>query len=236
MSEDIAVLSERLGRLQTDTVGDVLDEMGFRHQILTIEIHPIAPSMKVAGPAFCIRGRTSPGSTVQASRGGPKPGYEMFRHMYPGCVAVLDTGGHYLGAPWGENTAISAQVRGCIGVIIDGGTRDAAELGDMNFPTFARFPSAVRVEGRWTHVTFEEPIVLPGQTCKEVIVRPGDFILADIDGVVVIPKTHIVQVIEAAEEVTHIEERMREELRKGVDREEVYKRHDRYAHIKPLAK
>ena len=229
---DAVALCQRLVKLQSDTIGDVLDEMGYRHQILSADIRPISPEMKVAGPAFTIKGQTATHSTVQAEGGAPKPGYEMFRRMYTGCVAVMETGGHTVGAPWGENSALSAKVRGCAGMVVDGGTRDGRELMAMAFPTFAKFISAARVEGRWTHLAFDVPITMPGQTCKEVIVNPGDFVLADFDGVVVIPRRLAEEVIAAAEQVQRVEERIREELTAGVDREEVYRRHPRYAHIR----
>ena len=231
-SADTAALCQRLVELQSDTIGDVLDEMGYRHQILSAEIRPISPEMKVAGPAFTIQGQTAAHSTVEADRGAPKPGYEMFRRMFMGCVAVMETGGHTIGAPWGENSALSAKMRGCAGIIVDGGTRDGRELMAMPFPTFAKFVSAARVEGRWAHLGFEVPITMPGQTCKEVIVSPGDLILADFDGVVVIPRLLADEVVTAAEQVERIEARIREELTAGVDREEVYRRNPRYAHIR----
>lgn len=235
IDETLTALCERLARLQSDTVGDVLDEMGLQ-QILSAAIQPLQRNMKVAGPAFCIKGREKMGSTVQASDNDtPKPGFEMFRHMYEGCVAVIDTGSYMQAGPWGENTGLSAMVRGCKGVVIDGGTRDAQELIEMEFPTFVRFVSAARVEGRWTQTSFEEPIVLPGQTSSEVTINPGDLILADVDGVVVVPQSLARQVIEDAEEITRIEEQMRTDLMQGVDREAVYRKYDRYAHIHPKA-
>jgi 4-hydroxy-4-methyl-2-oxoglutarate aldolase len=116
-------------------------------------------------------------------------------------------------------------------VIVDGGTRDSLELGEMAFPTFVRFASAARIEGRWRHVEFEMPIKLPGQVGRSVAVNPGDVIVADADGIVVVPRELSAQVAELGEELARIEEQMRRELADGVDREEVYRRHDRYAHI-----
>jgi regulator of RNase E activity RraA len=229
---DTAALCQRLINLQSDTIGDVLDEMGCRHQILSADIRPISPEMRVAGPAFTIKGQTAAHSTVQADGDAPKPGYEMFRRMFAGCVAVMETGGHAIGAPWGENSALSAKVRGCVGMVIDGGTRDGRELMTMPFPTFSKFISAARVEGRWAHLAFDIPITMPGQTCKEVVVKPDDLILADFDGVVVIPRELADDVVAAAEAVERIEERIREELMAGMDREEVYRRNPRYAHIR----
>jgi regulator of RNase E activity RraA len=231
-SADTEALVQCLINLQSDTIGDVLDEMGFRHQILSADIRPVSPEMKVAGPALTIKGQTAAHSTVGADGGGPKPGYEMFRRMFAGCVAVMETGGHMIGAPWGENSALSAKMRGCAGIVIDGGTRDGRELTAMPFPTFAKFISAARVEGRWAHLAFDVPITMSGQTSREVTVNPNDFILADFDGVVVIPRELAADVITAAEEVERIEERIREELTAGVDREEVYRRNPRYAHIR----
>jgi regulator of RNase E activity RraA len=224
-------LCMRLRRLQTDTIGDVLDEMGYRHQLLTAEIHSVDRGMRVAGPAFTIKGQASPHSTVQASGDAPKPSFELFRHMHDGCVAVMDTGNHAVGAPWGENSALSARARGCAGIVIDGGTRDGLQLIEMGFPTFARFVSAARVEGRWSHTAFQVPITLPGQTAKEVHVNPDDLILADFDGVVVIPRPIAGEVIVAAERVEEIEDEIRRALVAGMDREEVYQRNPRYAHI-----
>jgi 4-hydroxy-4-methyl-2-oxoglutarate aldolase len=223
------VLCRRLERLESPAVADVLEELGLHHQVLTAAIRPVAPEMRVAGPAFCIRGDAiSSGSAEPAE---PSPAYELFRHMYPGCVAVIDTGGHEIGGPWGENTALSAAVRGCRGAVIDGGTRDGRQLAAMGFPTFARFCTPVRIDDRWRHVAFEQPLALPSQSGRTVTVAPGDLALADGDGVVIVPRDLGERVVTAAEEVVRIEERIRDELVRGVDREEVYRRNPRFAHV-----
>ena len=203
--------------------------MGYHNQILDSRIRAVAPGMRVAGPAFCVVGEATP--TARAPR-GDSPGYEMFRHMYQGCVAVVDTGMYMVAGPWGENTALSARMRGCIGAVIDGGTRDAHELEQMGFPAFARFASAARVEGRWLHVDYGIPVAMSGQVGGTVVVEPGDMVVADADGVVIVPAAMAEQVAADAEEVTRIEEQIRDELRRGDDRAEVYARHDRYAHVR----
>jgi 4-hydroxy-4-methyl-2-oxoglutarate aldolase len=229
---ELTVLCRRLERLDTPVVSDVLDELGLPDQLLSAAVKPVDRSMRVAGPAFCIRGEgidrdAPPPAAVE----GSPPGYEMFRHMYAGCVAVVDTGGHQVGGPWGENTALSAVMRGCRGVVIDGGTRDAPQLAAMGFPAFVRWSTAVRVDGRWRHTGFEEPITLPGQTGAGVIVTPGDLVLADADGVAIVPQALAEEVVEAAEEVVRIEQRIRDELVAGSDREAVYRRNPRFAHV-----
>jgi len=227
-------VTAKLLELQTCTVGDVLDEMGLPHQVLSQELVALDRSMKVAGPAFCIRGHSAPASSLEAEGGGTKVGFEMFRNMYPGCVVVMDTGGHYLGGPWGENSALSAKARGSIGVVMDGATRDSLELIEMGWPTFSRRVTPARVEGRWTQIAFEEPVALPGQTSHEVAVHPGDYVLADADGVVIVPRDIVDDVIQAAVAATEAETQMRLELIRGDDREEVYARHDRFAVARKL--
>lgn len=221
-------LSARFAQLQSSTVGDVLDELGYRDQVLDSALSPIALSMRVAGPAFTIQGITRPEHHSDIK---PKPGYEMFRHMYDGCVAVMDTGGHSIAGPWGENTALSARMRGCQGVVIDGGTRDAAELVEMGFPAFTRFVTPARVENRWVHIGFQLPITMPGQAGREVTVHPGDIVVADADGVVIVPQELAPRVASGAEEVTRIETKIRRELQQGLDREDIYTRNDRYRHL-----
>jgi 4-hydroxy-4-methyl-2-oxoglutarate aldolase len=231
MTTDVSALFGQLAALKSDVVADVLDEMGFRDQIVSYEIRPLVTSMCVVGPAFCVRGEPAAGSTIEATSAASNPSYQLFRHMYDGCVAVIDTGGYRVAGPWGENTAVSARARGCRGAIIDGGTRDSLELAEMNFPTFVRFSSAARVEGRWRHTEFETPIELTGQVGPKVIVNPGDVIVADADAIVVVPRELAPEVAELGDALARIEEEMREELAEGADREEVYRRHNRYAHI-----
>jgi regulator of RNase E activity RraA len=232
VDDGLTVLCRRLERLDTPVVADVLDELGLLDQVLAVEIKPVDPSMRVAGPAFCIKGETiDPEAEAPAAGAGSPPGYEMFRHMYEGCVAVVDTGGHRVGGPWGENTALSAAVRGCRGVVIDGGTRDAPQLTAMAFPAFVRWSTAVRIDNRWRHTGFEEPISLPSQTGRSVTVNPGDLVLADADGVVIVPRSLAEQVVTAGEEVVRIEQRIRDELVAGTDREDIYRRNPRFAHV-----
>jgi 4-hydroxy-4-methyl-2-oxoglutarate aldolase len=228
---ETAALVEQLWTLRSDVVADVLDQMGLHDQILYAEIQPLAPNMQIVGPAFCIRGEAAAGSTIEATAGGGSVSYELFRSMYEGCIAVIDTGGYSVAGPWGENTALSARARGCRGVILDGGTRDSRELVDLGFPTFVRFASAARVEGRWRHTDFERPIELPGQGGRPVTVRPGDVVVADADGVVIVPRQLGAEVAELGAKLAAIEEEMRRELRAGADREDVYRRHKRYSQI-----
>jgi regulator of RNase E activity RraA len=233
---DTVELVERLRLLQTSLIGDVLEELGQTQQLLDAGIRPITPGLTLAGVAFTVRGEPADGTSIEAAQqdaNEPSPSYEFFRNMFPGCVAVVATGGYQVAGPWGENTAVSARVRGCVGAVIDGPTRDSRALIEMSFSTYARFATAARVEGRWRHTSFGQPIEMPGQT-GPVQINPGDLVLGDADGIVVVPQSLAPIVIPAAEELDAIETSMRTELLAGVDREDVYRRHDRYRHVRAL--
>jgi len=234
LSDKTIQLCERLERLDSAAVSDVFDAMGLPNQILSTHIRPIVPNIKVAGPAFCIRGMTSAGSVVPPPAGKFNPAFEIDRAIYHGCVAVIETGRHKEGAIIGGNVALSYKLRGCRGAVVDGGVRDIQELTDIDFRTFAASTTPMSSKGRWSFVDYEIPIAMPGHYANWVRINPGDLILADPDGIAVIPKDISEFVVSAAEEIVRVEQLIKEELRAGADREEVYGRHDTRAHIKSL--
>src|ERR1700727_1504681 len=96
VDNSLLALCERFTRLPTAVVSDVLFAMGLANQVLTSEIRAIAPSRPFAGPALCLLGKEGPEPGPMAS--GSKPVFEIDRHMTRGCVAVIATGGHKVGA------------------------------------------------------------------------------------------------------------------------------------------
>jgi 4-hydroxy-4-methyl-2-oxoglutarate aldolase len=222
-------LTARLLKLPAAVISDVLGEMGLRHQVLSSAIKPIDPASRIAGPAFCIRGEEGPEKPARA--GSPKVGFEMDRHLYHGCVAVIDSGGCRTNATMGGNVAMSFRLRGCGGVVTDGAIRDAAEFGEVGLPAFCTFTTPLAPKGRWHYAELEIPVALPGQTRRTVAIRPGDFLVGDRDGVVVIPRELVEQVTADAEVVERAEGRIKAGLQSGADREDVYAQNDRFSHI-----
>ena len=113
---------------------------------------------------------------------------------------------------WGEIFTRFAKKSNIIGTIIDGGVRDLAEIRKLDFPIWARYVTPRVITGEWattfapgfelgTHISV--PIL-----CAGVLVRPGDYVLADLDGVVVIRPEEIMKVIEKAENIQAMEERV----------------------------
>ena len=100
----------------------------------------------------------------------------------PGDVLVIDQGGACHAASWGEMTSLASKLRGAVGVIIDGACTDSLEIAEMKMPTFARGIAAL--VGR--RLGLEGGVDMPVQ-CGGVVVNPGDLVVADDNGIVVIP-------------------------------------------------
>ena len=224
-------LCDRLKGLPTAVVSDVLGAMGLLEQVLSSSMRAVSSTSAFAGPALCLSG--SEGPDPDALPNGSKPVFEIDRRVSPGCVAVIATGGHKLGAVIGGNVALSWHRRGCAGVVTDGGIRDAAECEEMGLPVFATFVGPMSNKGLWAFREIGIPVVLPGQRGAAVTVMPGDIVHADGDGVVIIPASLAERVVPDAEILESMEAKIRADLLRGEDREAVYRRHDKFGHIKP---
>jgi 4-hydroxy-4-methyl-2-oxoglutarate aldolase len=231
LSKD-SVLYERLRQLPVAVLSDVLSAMGLPNQILASSIRPYGVSTAVAGPALCLAGREGP--ETLAKTGASKPVFETDRHVSEGCIVVIASGGHHVGATIGGNVALSWQLRGCKAVVIEGGVRDLAEFSEFALPVFASFATPMASKGLWSFSDVNVPITLPGQTGVPVRIEPGDAIHADADGVIVIPAVHLEQAVRDAEIFESMEKSIQRDLRSGEDREVIYKRYDKLGHIKSV--
>lgn len=218
---------ERYERLSTADVYDILDQMGYPNQALSAVIRPLAPQMVVAGPAFPVQGRS-----YRADAPAGVSSYAMFREITPQAVLIMAMDGHSVSGPWGENSSISAKMRGARGVVLDGATRDANAIVELGLPTFARSVTPVFSQYRYEMVSWQQPVRVAGQVESYVTVNPGDFVLADRDGVVIIPNALIAETLLAAERLQEIENAIREALLTGEDREAVYRRLPKFDHVK----
>ncbi|MBZ0146674.1 MAG: hypothetical protein K8F62_03905, partial [Pseudorhodoplanes sp.] len=117
-------------------------------------------------------------------------------------------------------------------MVTDGAVRDADEIRELGFPVIAAAITPTNGARRWRLVEADRPVTLPGHERGVVTVSPGDFVLADGDGVVVIPLQHAGQVIADAEELQRIEREIGKGLRAGGQRNELLKDKPRFAHIR----
>lgn len=171
-------LLERLSNLDAATV----HEAGGRTGQLSPDVRPIQSGVTAVGRA--VTAEVHPGDNLAIHRAILEAG--------PGTLLVAAARGHVMGY-WGEIMAVAAQARGIGGLIIDGGCRDVAALRERAFPVWST--------GISVHGTVKQ---MPGRVNKDVVVAgvavsPGDYVIADDDGVVVVPTARIEDVLAAAE-------------------------------------
>ncbi len=202
----------RYDAVDASNVGDVLDELGLNDQGLSPSFRPFpAGAGKLAGWAFTIRGEMTP---YPMGAGDPAK-MEACGLLTPGTVSVWSGDGEGI-CFFGELISIGMRERGCVGALVDGGVRDVDWIGRLGFPVYARYRTPVQSIGRWKVTGSGEPVPMPGATVPHVTVSPGDFVLADADGAIVIPAHVVVRVLERAEELQAREVRIRAELETGL--------------------
>lgn len=147
--------------------------------------------------------------TVQTFAGDWAKPVEAIDRAQPGDVIVINNSHDRTIAPWGELATLSSQNKGVAGIVIDGAVRDLDDILEMTTPLYATaaVPNAGEPKG------FGE--INPEIRCCGQKVRPGDWIIGDASGVVVIPKEHAYEISRRAVEVYKTEERLREEIRRG---------------------
>ncbi len=147
--------------------------------------------------------------------GGDPAKMEACAQLTPGSVSVWSGAGEGV-CFFGELIAIGMQERGCVGALVDGGVRDVAWIGRLAFPVYARYRTPVQSIGRWKVVESGVPVPLPGATAASVEVAPGDFVLADEDGAIAVPRELAIEVLARAEALGEREGQIRAEIGAGL--------------------
>lgn len=211
-------LAQRVGKLYTGAITDVLDELGERGRTLPPTLLPLREGMRLAGPAFTVEGVPS----VQLDRDASIRGIlTMLGEVPAHHVVVYQT--HDRGsaaAHLGELSATSLLARGCAGAVIDGGCRDIELVLAQEFPVFCRYRTPADAVARWRIEHWDKPVTLGG-----VRVEPGDYVVADRDGIVAIPAALLDDVIERAEAIVATENEIRAAVSAGVAPLEAYERY-----------
>lgn len=204
-------IRRRFLRIDTSNVADVLDEISLPNQGLAAEFAPFpAGAGQIAGFAYTIRGQMTP-----FELGGDAEKMKACQGIGAGEVSVWSGDGDGI-CYFGELIAIGMKERGSVGALVDGGIRDVRYLGHHQYPVFARYRTPVQSIGRWKVNACQVPVEIRGSTTKFVTVNPGDFILGDDDGVIVIPAKVLPAVLTRAEVLTATEVQIRSELSNGL--------------------
>lgn len=204
---DRETLLARLDRLYPAVVADCLDRVGYRANVMDPRIRPLYPEARMAGFASTVH-------AVQVS--GPpanrddyyKGELQAVDALRPDDIMLVST---VQGSYWGELLATASRYRGARGIVVDGYTRDTLQLIEMQFPTFVAGISCHDSLGRIDVDAVGVPI-----ECGGVRVEQGDLVLADFDGVVVVPAVAADEVIALAEEKVSGENLVRSKLAEGM--------------------
>lgn len=222
MTPEQASIRERYLAVDSTTVSDVLEKVGRFDQALSTALTPIAADQgKLAGFAYTVRTHLQP----YEGPGDPDK-MQAINGMTPGVVSVWAGDAEGM-ASFGELLALGMKVRGCVGIVVNGGVRDSAWIAKHGIPVYAKYRSPVQSIGRLKVTGHQVPIVMPGATSRRVEVAPGDFILGDADGVVVIPAAHIETVLAEVERITEREKSIRTDIDSGAPLDIILKRYGR---------
>jgi 4-hydroxy-4-methyl-2-oxoglutarate aldolase len=170
------------------------------------------------------------GTAYPKSRTGEEPASwtgnyfeELRKILYPGCAVVVETGGELHAGKFGEMTSWALKEGGAHGIVIDSFIRDYLGLEVIpNFTPCVRGTSPIESAARWRMTALNEPIGMPGTITSRVRVAPGDWIIGEADGVMVVPKEIAMEALVKAEELEYREQGMREDFARGVPFDEAY--------------
>ena len=197
----------------TSTLGDVLDGMGIQNVVPGLT--PVKQGMVLVGPAFTVKEVSGLLGTYTIEDFCVSKVIDVAE---PGDILVFDNGGEEI-STWGGLAATAAKVKGIGGAVIDGGCRDLDQIAEMNFPVFSRHFTPKSAKTRIKILELNGTI-----QCNGIRVKPGDIIVADATGVIVIPSEKAKDILEMAREAEKVEGYFMEELKKGITFGEMQRR------------
>jgi 4-hydroxy-4-methyl-2-oxoglutarate aldolase len=206
MSGDRALLDLVETRLGAAVVSDILDDMGHREHTLDPAIRPLGRGAVVAGWAnpFLV-------AEVAEIPAEPYTGeIAALDEIQPGDVVLVAAGGSARAASWGELFSTAARARGARGTLIDGYCRDERRITSMGYPVWCRGLLPLDCKGRLAVTGWRRPATVGG-----LLVQPGDLVVADVDGTVVVPAGLVADTVRRGLEKVSKENGLREALIAG---------------------
>ena len=203
--------------LYVAAVCDILDQLGHRYQAMHQRLRPLLPDRHNCG--FIGRARTFRWMDADYVQEGSPYGIELeaIDSLGPGDVVVHSTDYSGTTAPWGELMSTVAKKNGAAGCVCDSQIRDCNRIIEMGFPVYYAGIRPLDSLGRGILMAYDVPV-----HCGEVLVKPGNLIFADFDGIVVVPNEVEEEVLVKAQDKVHKENLSRKELLEGKSLREVF--------------
>jgi 4-hydroxy-4-methyl-2-oxoglutarate aldolase len=211
----LPLVAGRFRALYTGALTDAMDALGYPAQTLPSELLPLRAGMRLAGPAFTVEGRPHPGIDYDKSI---RRVLAMLGSVPAHHVVVYQTHDRSV-AHLGELSVTSLKARGCEGAVIEGGCRDIEFILQQDFPVFCRYKTPQDCVPRWELTAENVPVTIGG-----VQIVPGDYVVADMDGIVVIPASIRDGVLHEAEQKVNTESEIRRAVAGGALPLEAYER------------
>jgi 4-hydroxy-4-methyl-2-oxoglutarate aldolase len=203
-------------RLFSAVVCDALDKLGLKNQSPRVPIRPLTTS-------GVLIGRCKTTLWAEMAHVDEQP-YELELKAVDTCrpddVLIAAAGGSCKSGLWGELLSTAARRSGCVGTIVDGAVRDVVKMTAMGFPVFARGTSPYDSRDRNRVIDIDVPVEIAG-----VLFSPGDLVIADIDGIVVVPQAVEADAINAAWEKVNAENVVRDAIAGGMTALEAFKKY-----------
>lgn len=213
-------ICSRYRRLYLPAVIDAMYELGLPEPVLPSELRPLLPEKSFVGIAFTLEGtEIVPPVSWDEGKVRISSYLEVFDQLEEDSVIVSKNNGSFVGH-FGELTGNSAKKHGCVGVVLDGNLRDTTGLREIGLQVFYRDVNPRNGIGRWEMVSSGKPVSI-----GDVTINTGDLIIAEFDGILVVPEPHIIDVLVKAEEICGIEELVRADMRDGLSPVEGLARH-----------
>jgi len=209
----VSVLPPDTG-LGTSALSDALDRLGLGGQ--TLGLRPAGSATRIWGPAFTVR--MAPAANPPGSVG------DYIDDVPPGAVVVIDNAGRLDATVWGDILTTTAGLRGVGGTVINGVCRDSWVLTEQEYPLFSLGVHMHTGKDRVQMEAVQQPVSLPGAR-----VEPGDLVVGDRDGVLVLPAAHAEQVVATAQRIEDVEDAIRAAVRAGGSLREARARHGYHA-------
>lgn len=215
-------LTQRLERCYSGAIYDVMRARGLENCVLPHDIMGLDLDTACCGPIFTLRGVAFDTNRVNEQTDYLLPWVQFLSDAPSDHVVICQPNSDTL-ALMGELSAETLKYKGVRGYIVDGGSRDNGFIRKIGFPLFARFRTPRDIVGKWIPDATGVNI-----TIGDVLIRTGDYVLADIDGVVIIPTEIAEEVVAEVEEVISAEDKVRTAILSGTDPVDAYLKHGKF--------